>query len=249
MFNQFSEGFNIKLVSVLTEPKPGYKDGVSLVVRKDLWDSGAVRKVSDLKGRKVDGAAEGNPIDFLVRQTLASAGLKRGDVTLSYKPRSASDTPELLRQKAIDVAGASEPTATLIESQGIGVRWLSYKDVTPWYQETFLASSESFLRDRPDAARRFLSAYLKAANEVSRTQGQWSPELLAVAHKWTGMPEDLLKTLGGVPYWPLDGRVRLDSLARVQQFWVDAGLVKKPIPVEKIVDTSALQSALEGERK
>lgn len=118
MFNQFSEGFNIKLISTLTEPKQGYRDGAVLVVRKDLWDAGAIRKLQDLKGRKVDGAVEGNPVYFLLRSARHSVDQKKSDVTLSYKPRTPGDTPEILRQKVVDVAGVSEPTATLCSAGG-----------------------------------------------------------------------------------------------------------------------------------
>ncbi|WP_198030901.1 ABC transporter substrate-binding protein [Cupriavidus sp. amp6] len=243
MFNQFSEGFNIKLISTLTEPKQGYRDGAVLVVRKDLWDAAAIRKLQDLKGRKVDGAVEGNPVDFLLRSALYSADLKKSDVTLSYKPRTPGDTPEILRQKVVDVAGVSEPTATLIESRGIGVRWLSYKDVVPWYQESYLASSEAFLRDHPAAVSSFLTAYLKAVREVAKARGQWTPELLALAAKWTGLPEDLLRSVGGIPYWNEKAGIRLESLARVQRFWVESGLVKKPIDPAKVVDMTQLERA------
>jgi NitT/TauT family transport system substrate-binding protein len=243
MFNQFADGFNIKLIATLTEPREGYRDGVVLVVRQDLWDAGTIRKPADLKGMKVDGASQGNPIDFLLKSALDSAKLTKADVTLSYKPRSASDTPEILRQKVVDVAGVSEPTATLIESKGIGTRWLSYKDVVPWYQETYLASSEAFLRDHPDAVERFLAAYLKAVGDVSKAKGQWTPELLAIATKWTGMPEDLLRKVGGIPYWDPSAAIRPDSLARVQKFWVDGGLVKKPVDTQKMVDTAPLRQA------
>jgi NitT/TauT family transport system substrate-binding protein len=243
LFNQIAEGFNIRLVAALTEPHPGYQDGVVMVVRKDLWDAKTISKLADLRGRKVDGAAEGNPVDFLVRNALASAGLSKADVTLSYKPRGPADTPEILRQKVVDVAGVSEPTATLIEREGIAVRWLSYKDVVPWYQETFLATSESFLRERPDAVRRFLIAYLRAVKDVSTANGTWTPPLLATAKKWTGMPEDLLLQVGKLPYWDTSGAIRLDAIDRVQQFWVRAGLVKTPASVATVVDMKPLAQA------
>jgi NitT/TauT family transport system substrate-binding protein len=246
MFNQLSEGFGIRLIAALTEPKVGYQDGVVMVVRKDLWDSKAIRTLADLKGRKVDGAAEGNPVDFLVRNALANAGLGKADVTLSYKPRSPSDTPEILRQKVVDVAGVSEPTATLIERDGIGVRWLSYKDVIPWYQDTFLATSEGFLRDHPDALRRFLVGYLRAVRTMANANGTWTPELLGTAKKWTGMPEDLILSVGKLPYWSTTGEVKLDALERVQQFWLKAGLVKKPVAVSRAVEAKPLVQAREA---
>ncbi|NYT69828.1 ABC transporter substrate-binding protein [Pusillimonas noertemannii] len=241
MFNQFADGFNIKLISVLTQPKQGYRDGVVLMVRSDLWDSGAIRSPADLRGRKVDGAAVGNPIDFLLQSTLSSAGLDKTDVSLSYKPRTPSDTIEILRQKVVDVAGVSEPTATMIESEGIAKRWLSYKDVIPWYQETFLAASETFLSEHPDAVKQFLAGYFKAVQEITQSKGQWTAGLLSIASKWTGMPEPLLRQIGGTSYWSPDGVISIDVLQRVQDFWAQSRLVRKPVDVKEMVDISALE--------
>jgi ABC-type nitrate/sulfonate/bicarbonate transport system substrate-binding protein len=113
----------------------------------------------------------------------------------------------------------------------------------PWYQETYLASSESFLRDHPEAVKSFLAAYLKAVREVTKARGQWTPELLALATKWTGMPEDLLRRVGGIPYWDEKAAIRVESLARVQRFWADSGLVKKPIDPARVVDMTPLEQA------
>jgi NitT/TauT family transport system substrate-binding protein len=243
MFNQQAEGFDIRLIAALTEPRQGYQNGVVLVVRKDLWDSGAIRQPADLKGRTVDGAAEGNPIDFLLKQTLASAGIKRSEVHLTYRVRTPADFPEVLRQKLVDVAGISEPTASYAVEQGLGVKFLSYQDVIPWFQETYLSASEQFLRDHPAAARSFLAAYLRAVREVDASHGAWTQEILAVAVKWTGMPEPLLRQMGGIPYWGETAAIRLDALARVQQFWQDEGLVKTAADLGRLVDTATLAQA------
>jgi NitT/TauT family transport system substrate-binding protein len=248
LFNQLAEGFNIKLIAALSEPRDGYQSGVALVVRKDLWDSGAIRRPADLKGKTVDGAAQGNPIDFLMKQTLLTAGLSRKDVRLVYKVRSPSDFPEVLRQKLVDVAGISEPTATLVENAGLGVRWLSYPDIVPWFQETYLSASEGFLKDHSDSAVRFLTAYLRGVREVSKAQGQWTPDLMATAIKWTGISDELLRKIGGIPYWDPSGRIRADVLARVQQFWRDEGLVRKPADLAQLVDVDLLHKAQQGLR-
>ena len=54
-------------------------------MRKDLWDSGAVRKISDLRGRKIDAATPGAPINLLVNQMLVKAGLTRSDVVYTER--------------------------------------------------------------------------------------------------------------------------------------------------------------------
>jgi NitT/TauT family transport system substrate-binding protein len=50
-FNQFSEGFNVKLIGALSASKKGWNDTTWLVVRQDVWDSGAVRAPKDLRGK------------------------------------------------------------------------------------------------------------------------------------------------------------------------------------------------------
>jgi ABC-type nitrate/sulfonate/bicarbonate transport system substrate-binding protein len=89
---------------------------------------------------------------------------------------------------------------------------------------------------------RFLAAYLRAAREVDQSHGAWTPELLAIAVKWTGMPEELLGKLR-VPYWGETAAIRLDALAKVQQFWQGEGLVKVPADLGKLVDTASLAQA------
>ena len=243
LFNQYSQGFRIKLLANLTAPKPGYRDGVVFVVRKDVWDAGRVHTIADLKGLKVDGSAEGNPVDFLIREALAGNGLTPADVSLTHNARTPADSVEFLRGKVADVTAMSEPSATQAEAQGLGVRWLGYQDVIPWFQETFLAASETFVGDRPDDARKVMTAYLRAVEEINGAQGRWTPELLAVAAKWTGQSADVLKGMGGLMYWNAEGGVDQAGLDRVQKFWVDAKLVQSAVPIPDLVDTSVAAAA------
>jgi NitT/TauT family transport system substrate-binding protein len=244
LFNQVAAGFNIKLIAALTEPRKGYKESVVLMVRKDVWDSGAVRNSSDLKGKKIDGSALGNPIDFLLKQAMLQAGLKATDVQLAYRTRSPADFEQIMRQKLADVAGVSEPTATQIESLGLAVKWKSYVDVIPWYQETYLSASEAVVKDRPQAVNRFLVGYLRAVQDMSSLNGKWTPELLQTASKWTGMSTETLGKIGGTPYWSPIAAINVDSLTRVQKYWVSEGLVKQPASIEKLVDTGSLNAAI-----
>jgi NitT/TauT family transport system substrate-binding protein len=243
LFNQYSQGFRIKLLANLTLPKPGYRDGVVFVVRKDVWDSGAVHKIADLKGKKVDGSAEGNPVDFLTRQALVANDLTPADVSLTHTARTPSDSVEFLRGKVVDATAMSEPSATQAEAQGLGVRWLGYKDVVPWFQETFLAASETFATDRPDDARKVMSAYLRAVADINAVQGKWTPELLATAAKWTKQPEAVLTAMGGLMYWSADGTIDQPTLDRVEKFWLDTKLVTAPVPVADLVDPSVVTKA------
>jgi NitT/TauT family transport system substrate-binding protein len=246
LFNQYSQGFRIKLLSALTLPHEGYRDGVVFVVRKDLWDSGAIREVADLRGHKVDASAEGNPVDFLIRQALDGTGLTPADVGLTHNARTPSDSVEFLRQGIVDATALSEPSATQAEAQGLGVRWLGYQDVVPWFQETFLAASESFATTRPDDARKVLTAYLRAVADLNAAQGRWTPELLQTATKWTGQPADVLEAMGGLMFWSDDGSIDLAALGDVQKYWLGAQLVTSEVPVADLVDTAIVAQVAGG---
>lgn len=243
LFNAIVEGVGIKLLASLSEEKEGWLSPVRLVVRKDLWDSGAIREPKDLKGKRIDAVIEGVPIAVTVLAALEKAGLKKSDVVLTYKNRTPADWPVVLKEKAVDVQGMVEPSASLLEKQGLGAKWLSLADVAPWHPSAFVVASEGFFRRNPDAIRRFLVAQLKAHREVIKAKS-WTPELIGVASRLTGFDEATLRGMGPLPYVPPDGTLSLDNLSRVQDLWFAEGLVKQKADLKAAIDTTLLDAAL-----
>lgn len=145
--NQLKEGFNVKLIAAGQGSHAGWNDNSWIVVREDLWDSGAVRKPADLRGKVVDGLTAGGPPNMLLMSLLASAGLTTSEMTYTEKLRTAADELAAFRNHAIDVAASFEPGASVLQVQRVAHKWISVHDVIPWLQETFLAASAPFLRD------------------------------------------------------------------------------------------------------
>jgi NitT/TauT family transport system substrate-binding protein len=226
LFNQAAAGFGIQLLSALTVPERTHIDGVALMIREDVWQRGSVHALADLRGHSIDAAAEGNPIDLLIRFALMQGGLSPRDVRLSYKIRTPSDILYLFQEKQVDLAGVSEPTATLIAKRGLARKWIGYRDVIPWYQDTFLGASENFSRARPKEAALLVQCVLRAARDVGEAQGQWTESTLAAAAKWSHFKPADLRAMGGVPYWSPDGAVDTRSLERVQRYWMERRLVR-----------------------
>jgi NitT/TauT family transport system substrate-binding protein len=243
LFNQAAAGFGIQLLCALSEPRRGYLDGVSVMVRQDVWETGKMRTLADLRGRSIDGAARGNPIDLLIRYAMIEAGLTTSDLHLTYKIRSPSDVPYLFRERQVELAGVSEPTATFIAQRGLATKWLGYSAVIPWYQDTFLGASEGFVRNRPDDVRALLRAYLRAARMLDQNHGNWSDEALATATKWTKLKASDLKATGHLPYWSATGAVNAVALARVQEFWAERRLVRDRADVKKLVGNQLIHTA------
>ena len=133
-FNQFAEGFNVKLVASTSKPRTGWNDTTWLVVRQDLWDAKQIRKPSDLKGKSIDGVAPGSPLDFLALATVAAGGLTTSDVQLTEKFRDPPNWLAALRNKAVDVQGVPEPIATDLQEQKLAHKWLGLSAIAPLVQ-------------------------------------------------------------------------------------------------------------------
>lgn len=243
LFNLPTEGFNVKIISSLSGAHKGWNGVTWLVVRQDLWDAKTIRKPADLRGMHLDVAAEGAPTDLLAHEVIRQAGLAATDVNLTASVRTPPNWYTALRNHAVDVQAAVEPTATELEREGLGHKWLSYNDAVPWFQDVYLGASPAFARDHHDAIRRFLIAYLRAAQDVDRSGPGWSPKMAAEVAKWTQLPLATIMQVPGPPYVGQLGSVDLPSLERVQTFWVNRGLVKTATPLNDLLDLTALDEA------
>lgn len=241
LFNQYDQGFDAHVIASIDEAHAGYLDGSVLMVRHDLV--GKIKKPSDMKGMNVDGAFPGSPIALLTLEALAAGGLTTNDVKFSTKESAVPDQLAALRNGAVDVQGTTEPTATAIQQQGYGTKWLSYHDIMPGYQEAFFGVSSQFAKDHPDAVVRFLRAYLRGVADVNKTKGKLTPDLVATIAKWTELTPDIIQAMGALPYYGQNGSVNTDELDKIQKFWVSLDLVKNPVAISKVVDLQYITAA------
>jgi len=243
LFNQKTEGFDLKILASVQQTHPGWSDGEWVMVRKDLWDSGAIRKIEDLKGKKVDGGPDGSPISFVLNLALAKAHLSRSDVVYSKKFGTPPDWIAALRNNSVDAVAAADPVASVLEAQGLGKKLASDQDVAPWLQITFVIASEQYIRDHRATVVAFLKAYLKAAKDIDASGGRWTPELLHELSTWTKIPEADLKRIPGPSYYGQFGTISKMSLTRQQDYLVGLGQVKKKIDIDSLVDDAPLMAA------
>jgi ABC-type nitrate/sulfonate/bicarbonate transport system substrate-binding protein len=206
-----------------------------------------INTLADLRGRTIDGGSgPGTPISLLVDEALDQAGLVAGkDVTLRFTAKTPGDMLTLAQNKAADVIGMNEPTATQADSQGLIVRWKSTTDIVPWYQGSPLAVSGSFLQSNPAAVRKFLAVYLIVARETNASNGEWTDDLLPTATSVSGFTADIIKNQGGPPLYEPNGTVSIDALKRLQDRWQQQGQVKQPVDPQALVEQQALANALE----
>jgi NitT/TauT family transport system substrate-binding protein len=243
MFNQHSQGFDLKVIASMVESHPGWHDGEWIVARKDLYDSGKIRTLADLKGKSVDGGPDGSPISFIVDMGLKKAGLTRADVKYSQRLRDPSDWIAAMRNKAVDAIGTIEPFASILQDKGYAVKIASDSDVAPWFQVSFFVASEKYVKEHRDAAVRFFKALLKAEQEVNAAGPKWTTYELDEVSKWSRLPVKAVAEVPGPTYYGQFGKINADSIAREEAYWISTGTVTTKVPASEIIDSSVIDAA------
>ena len=158
-FNAVARGMNIKIVAdrATTHPKSSY---ISLLIRKDLVNSGRVKTFADLKGLRIAQNGRGGTQASTVNDALKKGGLTYDDAVHVYNMPNP-DHLNGMANKAIDGALTTEPLVTLAVKKGIAVRFTG-PDLYPDQVIAALLYSGEFIKKRPDVARRFMLGYVES---------------------------------------------------------------------------------------
>jgi NitT/TauT family transport system substrate-binding protein len=238
LYNAIASGMDFKIVADKGQSRPGQEYTV-LIVRKDLIDSGAFKDLADLKGRKVAHLpGQGVVTQYVLGQILEHAKLpwnavERVDI-------AAPEHVKLLANKQVDAAVTAEPYGAIAEAQGVGKRILVADRIKALerLQVATIMFSGKFIRERPQAARAFLAAYVKGARFYNQ-YGPKSDEVIGVLTKHVRVtPADIRASMPF--YLSPDGRPNVESLAAQQEWYLKMGMVKQKVPMERAVDLSLL---------
>jgi NitT/TauT family transport system substrate-binding protein len=239
LYNALGRDVRLKIVSDNGSSQPGGGTSIALV-RKDLWDAGAIRSPQDLRGRRVSFATEGSPIDYMMRNLLDQNGLTMED--LEVQRLTSADALVGLQNRAVDVATAAEPFPTQVEQMGVAVKWLRDGDVVPGYQISTIMFSEKFVT-QPAVARAFMVAYVRSVREyLAADSGRADEGMRAAISKWTTVPADLIAQ-SAAAYMRPDGRVDVDDMYKQQDFWIRHGVMRERVDLTPFVDLSYVDYA------
>ena len=247
-YNSVARGIGTKIVADQASMKPGYGYS-SLMVRKDLVDSGRYKTLADLKGMKVAIGAPGTGTASALNETLKMGGLKYGDVEVFYLG-FPEHLPAFLN-KGIDAAISNEPTMTLEIEQGAAVRIVGNDVTYPDQQTAVVFYSERFVKDRRDVAERFMRAYLRGirlyndALKDGRLAGPAAGEIIAILAKYTSIKDAaMLHRIIPSAVNP-DGEVNIAGLRHDLAFFRELGLIEsKDVSADGVVDGSFVKGAL-----
>jgi ABC-type nitrate/sulfonate/bicarbonate transport system substrate-binding protein len=237
-FNAALEGLPVRFVASLHN---GFIEDY-FTVRKAVWGS-EINRIAQLRGKPVAINARGVVTEYMMDRVLRSDGIGIEDVDLKTMP--FPDMVPALESGAIWAGILSEPFPTLAEDRGVGVRPLRKPPGARPIPFTFVFWNTDWAARNPQAAQRFLVAYLRAARDLAIGNGWQREDNLQVVAKYTGARLELLRRAR--PHH-LDPNLNVDvrKLEDQQRFYMRRGYLKytEPLPLERVFDFRYLRQAV-----
>ncbi|HEY1506798.1 MAG TPA: hypothetical protein VGF92_21020, partial [Stellaceae bacterium] len=113
----------------------------------------------------------------------------------------------------------------------------------PMAQSEGTFTTTKMANDHPDIVRRFLAAFRKASATWDaaftdaagkRADQPSAPEIVAIAAKYVGQPESVIKL--GINYFDPQARLRMSDIQEPIDWFTSQGMMKPGIKAEQLVD-------------
>jgi NitT/TauT family transport system substrate-binding protein len=249
LYNAFSRKIGIRIVADKGSSRPGYNFS-QIMVRKDLVESGRFKSFKDLKGMKVAVAAVGTGNAATLNQALKKAGLTFGDVdTIDM---GFPDHLIAYRNKAIDAGVTNEPTATVAAREGVAVKVDGNEDLFANHQTAVLLYSDDFAKTKPEAATKFMRAYIRAVRDYNDAlkdgaiAGKGADDIIATLVQYTNEKDPQLHRITTPAACNPDGTVDIASLEGDLAFFKEMKLIEDAaIKSTDVVDNSFAQKVVQ----
>jgi NitT/TauT family transport system substrate-binding protein len=237
LFNAFARDIDVRMVAdrALLTPGFGYS---GLVVRKDLWDSGAIRTLADLRGRKVGlaGFQAGSSVTMLLGHAMEARGLSLDILEPVDLP--LPDTNAALAGGSLDAAMQIEPLVALGLSSGLFEMMHRSDELFPDQQNGFILYAAEFARTQPEAGRRWMVAYLRAVRDYldALVRDRGYDEVVAILTRNTPVRDAALYRQMVPTYIDPNGRLNVATLAEAQDWYIAHGYIPQKASVEALID-------------
>jgi NitT/TauT family transport system substrate-binding protein len=238
-WNAINQGLPLKVIA------PGHAEGdpvaTPLMISKANCESGAIKSVADLKGKKVSVNARG-ATEYWLNQALSTGGLTINDIDL--QTLAFPDAVAALASGAIDAAMVGEPLATKAEQDGVAVRLASSFPVQD-IQPTLVYANEDWASKNPEAAQGLVTADLKASRDLTGA-GYKDPQNLAIIEQYTKVPAALVAD-AVQPIYAVDGQINVEGLNKLQTFFRGLGELDYDTDLDpnSFIDTQYVDAALQ----
>ena len=242
LFNAIRRDVRLKLVADKGQVSRGF-GWAAIAIRTDL--AASIKDFKDLKGRRLAVPGRGATSTSQLGKALELGGLGPGDVELIEL-----GIPEMvagLANKAIDGATLLEPFVAAAVASKVAVRWKGMEDFLPYKgQNGVIVYAEAFAGRQPDAARRWMVAYLRGTRAYTDSviDGTARDEINAILAKHTALKNPALFASMAPTGFDPNGRLEQASIEADQDWYIKLGLQAERGDLSKIVDTQYVDYAV-----
>jgi ABC-type nitrate/sulfonate/bicarbonate transport system substrate-binding protein len=245
LFNAFSRDINVRIVADRGVLAHGF--GYSgLVVRQDLWDSGALRTLDALRGQRVGiaGFQAGSSVALLLGHALEARGMSLDDIDVVDLP--LPDTNVGLANGSLDAAMQIEPLIAL----GVANGWFSVlqrsDELYPDQQNAFILYAADFAGNQQEAGRRWMVAYLRGVRDYldAFVKNQGRDAVAAILANNTSVKDLKLYDQMVPTYINPNGHLNLRTLVEAQDWFAAHGYVPRKVDVPALIDNQFVDYAL-----
>ena len=246
LYNAMKRGIDIKIVADKARNSKGYGFS-SILVRKELYDSGKVRNLKDFKGLKVAISAPGNSEAACVDYALKQSGLSWSDIKpvyLGFAQHTAA-----FQNGAIDASLTTEPARSNILKMGGAVDLARIDEVYPEFQTAVTFFSESFISKQREIAKKAMRALIRGmrfyndALKDGKLAGPTADEVVDILVEYSFIKDPVIhRSITSHAINP-DGDVDMTSLKNSWQFFKDMNQIDGSVTVEDVTDMSFAKEA------
>jgi NitT/TauT family transport system substrate-binding protein len=253
LLNAIQRNVDLKILSPQTFTPPGDKNA-SIIVRKDLVDSGAYKGPQDLKGKNIAiGSADKTSAQLYVEKALAKGGLKASDANLL--PLNFPDELAALGGKKVDAGWEVEPLGTAAEGQSLAVEVVWSGELFPNYDPFLIVESPNFAKSQPEALKRFEAAHLRGQRDFydafqkgNGDVGAQAP-IFDIMAKYTTVKDpktwQAVTVKGRMQSVDPNDAFHLLGFDELQDYFIRVGTLQTKIDVSKVIDTGPVNYALQ----
>jgi NitT/TauT family transport system substrate-binding protein len=246
LFNALNRGIDIRLVADYAHVGNEQDTTLALLVRKDLLDSGAVKTAADLSGQPIGiGTIKGTVSDLLWDAVLKKEHLNAADFDVSYLP--FPDILSALGSKRLAAGTLTEPLATQAAATGVAEVLYPAGAVIPGATLSVLQYSPAFAREQPEAATKFMVAYLQGVRDYYDAfhLQKNREDAISLLTKSLSVKDPVVWQTAGPEFIDLNGKVNVDDLVHQANFYASQGTLEGPVPdIARYVDTQFVDAAV-----
>lgn len=237
MVNALNRGIDLRIVADWARIGDAKDNGIALVVRSELLDSGAVKSAADLKGRSIAvGPSLGAYNEMLLDKALALGKLTRADVSLEIM--GFADGLAAMGNKKVDAAMLIEPLVWTAAQRSIARVLVSPGEIDLGAQVAVVFYSAEFAKNT-ETATRFMVGYLMGVRDYYDAYiGRKNPEAatdILVEH--LALKDRRIWLEAPAHRTDLNGRINVAHIKEQAAFYKATGSVSGTVPdIDKYVD-------------